>query len=201
MAKRFIALATICGCSLMAGCAATPTPPLLSPIQVGHNFGYSERPIDDTHWVVSYVTPEQQGHSARFGEPPLDAHAKALAFDLALWHASQIAESRGYAGVSVVDRHFNTDSYSMSNYPSDPYWIGGFHAQNPDGFFGRFGWGGAWSSNLSPSPDSDVQVEAKLAVILTNDLKPDDFRAADTINRLRATYPGADVAPLTRPAA
>jgi hypothetical protein len=197
MVRVSFVLATTIGCGLLTACAVQPAYPLLTPIQLAHNFGYAERPVDDTHWVVSYVSPEEQGHSSRFSNPPLGAHAKAMAFDLALWHASQIALARGYTGFSVVDRHFNTDAYETADYPHDPYWYGGFRAHSEEGFFGRFGWGGAWSSELSPSPDSNVQVEAQLKIVLTNEPKnADDFRATDTINRLRATYPAADALPL-----
>ena len=37
-----------------------------------------------------------------------------------------------------------------------------------------------------------MQVQVKLAVALSNSLKPGDYNAADAIRQLRQSYPGAD---------
>jgi|GEM_PF-2285160 hypothetical protein len=199
MANRTFALtAAIGGGLLLAGCTAIPTYPLLTPIQVAKNFGYFEQPIDDTHWVVSYVTPEQPGYGFRFDRSPAEAQAKTLAFDLALWHASQIAEAKGYAGFAVTDRRSSTDAVNISDVSADPYWYGGYGFHNRR-FFGRFGWGGDWDGQLGPSPESTLQVEAKLTIALTKTPNGDDFKTAETINRLRAAYPGAESSPVQPP--
>ncbi|MEI9982337.1 MAG: hypothetical protein WDN69_03450 [Aliidongia sp.] len=107
MANRRVALVAVLGCGLLlAACTATPVYPMLSPIQVAKNFGYFDQPIDDTHWLVSYVTPQQSGYGFRYDQSPAEAQAKTLAMDMALWHASQVAQAHGYAGFAVTDRPF-----------------------------------------------------------------------------------------------
>src|ERR1700689_827576 len=103
MVKRRVVRVTALCCGIyLSACAAGPAYPLLTPIQVAGDFGYFEQPIDETHWVVSYVTPERSGYGFRSDQSPAEAQAKTLAFDLALWHASQIAQARGYAAFSVT---------------------------------------------------------------------------------------------------
>jgi hypothetical protein len=195
--RRVIRAAALCCGILLSACAADRAYPLLTPIQVARDFGYFERPIDETHWVVSYVTPEQSGYGFRSDQSPGEAQAKALAFDLALWHASQVAQAHGYAGFSVTDRRFSTDAVNVTDYIDDPYWYGGvgFHRRRAFG-----GWGGAWGPGYVAPPQSSVQVEAKITIALTGTPNGEDFRSDETINRLRLVYPGADSAPVGGPA-
>ena len=73
MANRRVALVAVLGCGLLlAACTATPVYPMLSPIQVAKNFGYFDQPIDDTHWLVSYVTPQQSGYGFRYDQSPAE---------------------------------------------------------------------------------------------------------------------------------
>jgi hypothetical protein len=175
---------------LLAACAATPVYPLLTPIQVARDFGYFEQPIDDSHWVVSYVTPEAGAYGFRDDHAPAEAQVKNLALDMALWHASQIALAHGYAGFEVTDRRTSTDAVNSTDPYDDPYWYGGFGFRHRR-FYGAWG-GPGW---YEPTRESTLQVEAKLTITLTKAPKGEDFRADETINRLRAIYPGADAAP------
>jgi hypothetical protein len=197
MAKRRFALAAaFSGGLLLAACTATPVYPLLTPIQVAKNFGYFEQPTDDTHWMVSYVTPTQAGYGFRFDQSPAEAQAKALALDMALWHASQIAQSHGYAGFSVTDRRTSVDAVNVTDYWSDPYWSGGFGFHHHRFWGGWGGWGGPLGGpGWDEPPQSSVQVEAKLTITLVKAPKGEDYRTDDTINRLRIAYPGAESVP------
>lgn len=191
MAHRRFALAAAAGCGLLlAACTATPTYPMLTPIQVAKDFGYFDQPVDDTHWVVSYVTPQQAGYGFRYDQSPAESQAKGLAMDMALWHASQVAQAHGYPGFTVTDRRSSTDARNVEDlYYEDPYWFG-FH-------YHRWGaWGGPWGGpGFYDPPQSKLQVEAKLNITLTRNPKGDDYRTEDTLNRLRATYPGAEGVP------
>lgn len=193
MAIRRLAPAAVVGCGLLlAACAATPVYPLMTPIQVTKSFGYFDQPIDETHAIVSYVTPQQEAYGFRYDQSPAEAQAKALALDLALYHAAQVAQSKGYPAFSVTDRHTGVDSVHDSGYWDDPYWYGGwgFHHHH----FG--GWGGPWGPGLYEPPQNTLTVEAKLTIALTRAPKPDDYRVDDTLNRLRAAYPNAEALPV-----
>jgi hypothetical protein len=195
MAFRRFALAAVAGCGLLlAACTAKPVYPAMTPIQVAKDFGYFDQPIDDTHWIVSYVTPQEAGYGFRYDQSPAEAQVKGLASDMALWHASQVAQAHGYPGFTVTDKRFSTDAVNVEDlYYDDPYWFG-FH-------YHRWGaWGGPWTGpwggpGFYDPPQSKLQVEAKLTIALTRSPKGDDYRTEDTLNRLRATYPGAEGAP------
>ena len=216
MANRRFARAAVLGCGLLlAACSSTPSYPLMTPIQVAKNFGYFDQPIDDTHWVVSYVTPRQAGYGYRFDQSPAEAQAKGLAMDMALWHASQVAEAHGYAGFSVTDRRSSTDAVNVEDFYSDPYWYGGWgwrHGWGGGGWggggwgWGGWGWGGGpwggpWGADWYNDQHSTLQVEAKLVIALTQAPKTGEYRADDTINRLRTAYPEAEGAPAAAPGA
>ncbi|GGF39175.1 hypothetical protein GCM10011611_51920 [Aliidongia dinghuensis] len=178
---------------LLAACAAQPTYPLLTPVDVARSFGYSDIRLPDGRYEVSYVAPAQQGYGYRFDQSPTERMGKSLAFDMAIWRAAQIAQAQGYRGFSVADTRSNSDIQQRAGYYDDP-WDGpwGPGPWGPGPYWGwhrpPYGWGGAYYN----PPETSVQVEVKLAVALSNDLKPGDYDAADAIQQLRRTYPGAD---------
>ena len=199
MAIRRFAHAAVVGCGLLlAACAATPVYPLMTPIQVAKTFGYFDQPIDETHAMVSYVTPQQSGYGFRYDQSPAEAQAKTLALDMALYHAAQVAQTRGYPAFSVTDRRTSVDSVNVSGYWDDPYWHGGwgFHHRH---FWGGGAWGGPWGLGWYEPPENTLQVEAKLTIALTRTPKADDNRVDDTLNRLRAAYPNAEALPVPPP--
>jgi hypothetical protein len=185
---------------LLNACVATPIYPLMTPIQVAKTFGYFDHPIDDTHWIVSYVTPEQSGYDFRAEEAPAELQVKNLAQDLALWHASQIAQAHGYQGFEVTERRTSVDAVNVEDYLDDPFLYEGFGFRHRH-FVGTLAWGGPGGPAWYAQPDSSLQVEAKLNITLTKTPKGDDFRADETITRLRAAYPQAEGAAALAPPA
>jgi len=187
MSSRQAAIAAIATLGLLlAGCATGPTYPLLTPVDVAHSFGFSDTRLADGRYEVSYVAPPLQGYGYRFDQSPTEKQGKSLALDMAIWRAAQIAQAQGFQGFSVADTKSNSDIQQRSAYYDDPWGPG----WGPGPYWGRhrppFGWG-----DYNP-PETSVQVEVKLAVALSNSLKPGDYNAADAIQQLRQTYPGAD---------
>lgn len=173
--------------ALLGGCATGPSYPLLTPVDVARSFGFSDTRLPDGRYEVSYVAPAIQGFGYRFDQSPTEKQGKSLAMDMAIWRAAQIAQSQGFQGFSVADTKSNSDIQQRSAYYDDPW---GDSAWGPGPYWGRrrppFGWG-----DYNP-PETSVQVQVKLAVALSNSLKPGDYNAADAIRQLRQTYPGAD---------
>jgi hypothetical protein len=192
MANRCYALAAVIGSGLLLNaCVATPAYPLMTPIQVAKNYGYFDQPIDDTHWVVSYVTPEQSSYGFRYDQAPAEAQARHLAQDLALWRASQVAQAHGYSGFEVTDRRTSVDAVNVEEYYGDPFLDDGFGFRHRH-YAGTLAWSGPGGPAWYEPPEGSLQVEAKIKITLTQAPRPDDFRADDMINRLRAAYPGAE---------
>ena len=194
MSSRQAAIAAIATLGLLlAGCATGPTYPLLTPVDVAHSFGFSDTRLADGRYEVSYVAPPLQGYGYRFDQSPTEKQGKSLALDMAIWRAAQIAQAQGFQGFSVADTKSNSDIQQRSAYYDDPWGPG----WGPGPYWGRhrppFGWG-----DYNP-PETSVQVEVKLAVALSNSLKPGDYNAADAIQQLRQTYPGADGSTVAAP--
>ena len=187
MSFRPAALAALALVGVSLGsCASGPSYPLLTPVDVARNFGFSDTRLPDGRYEVSYVAPAMQGFGYRYDQSPTEKQGKSLAFDMAIWRAAQIAQAQGFQGFSVADTKSNSDNQQRSAYYDDPWgpdW-------GPGPYWSRhrppFGWG-----DYNP-PETSVQVEVKLAVALSNSLKPGDYNAADAIQQLRQTYPGAD---------
>jgi hypothetical protein len=188
MSSRHVGFAALAGLILLlAGCAAAPSYPLLTPVDVARSFGFSDVRLPDGRYEVSYVAPAQQGYGYRFDQSPTERQGKTLAFDMAIWRAAQIAQSQGFQGFSVADSKSNSDIQQRAGYYDDPWGPG----WGPGPYWGwrrpPFGW-----DNYYNPPETTVQVQVKLDVALSNNLKPGDYNAADAIEQLRRTYPGAD---------
>ena len=188
MSSRHAALAAIVGLGVLLGsCATGPSYPLLTPVDVARSFGYSDIHLPDGRYEVSYVAPAQQGFGYRLDQGPTERLGKSLAYDMAIWRAAQIAQSQGYRGFSVADTKSNSDIQQRAGYYDDPWGP----AWGPGPYWGWRRPPYGWNSYYNP-PETSVQVEVKLAVALSNNLKPGDYDAADAIQQLRQTYPGAD---------
>jgi len=184
----------------VAGCASGPTYPLLTPVEVAHDFGFSDVRLPDGRYQVSYVAPSQRGFGYRYDQSPTERQGKTLAYDMAIWRAAQIAEAQGFKGFAVADSKSNADIQQRSAFYDDPFGGPWGPAWGPGPYWSwhrpPYGWG-----DYNP-PETSVQVQVSLDVALSNDLKPGDYNAADAIQQLRQTYPGADggaIAPPPQP--
>lgn len=129
-AERAAALALL----LLAGGCGMPYP-LYTPQEVARSYGYSEQALSDASYRVSYVVPSSTGFDT--GPANRRAHADAqvaLAYDMALWRAADIALQKGFPAFAVTDRvndvaaDLRTDFYDpwpyrwhRRRYPFDPY--------------------------------------------------------------------------------
>lgn len=193
MSPRHAAFAALAGLgALLGGCATGPAYPLLTPVDIARSFGFSDVRLPDGRYEVSYVAPAQQGYGYRYDQSPTERQGKALAYDMAIWRAAQIAQSQGFQGFSVADTRSNSDIQQRAGYYDDP-WGGGWGGPGwgPGPYWGWRRGPYGWDSYYNP-PETSVQVQVKLDVALSNSLKPGDYNAADAIEQLRRTYPGAD---------
>jgi hypothetical protein len=196
LAMTRIAVALFGVALLASGCATGPAPPLLSPLAVAKDYGYSETPIgSDGRYQVTFVAPPQRtGRSVQM-RAETTAALRKQAFDLATWRAAQVALAHGDAGFKVGNTNSNVNNYAdEAAYLPPPWWgAGGFRR----GYFGG-GFGPYWDD----SPFVMVQLDLTIDVILEKSPATGDYNAAQLIEQLRRTYPGADAAvPTPAPAA
>ena len=178
-------------CLVLAGalssCQTKPPAPLLSSIQAtGGEYGYADMPLGDNRYQVSYTGPSQRSFRSAEAREAIKAAGSAQAFDLALWHAAQIALAQGFTGFRVSNVRTNVDSMVEPDY--DPSYAPGWYPANRFGgpLMGRY-----WGGYVSPSPYIDTQTQIVMDMLLLRSLDTGDYDARQTIDRLSKTYPGA----------
>jgi hypothetical protein len=173
----------------LTACAG-PAPPLMSPLQVARNYGYSEVPIGDGRYRVSYLAPYYRTLRSPRSEDAASNAARTQALDFALWRAAQIATAQGYSGFSASN--VRTDVKTVADDSYDPIygpWYGPGFGPGPNW------WGPSWASPYwGPSPYVFERVEATVEVELKRDPGPGDYDARDVVAQLRQHYPGAESA-------
>jgi hypothetical protein len=181
-AGRFALFAIV---AMSTACTNGPAAPLMSPIEVARSYGYSEVPIGDNRYAVSYTGPSQRTLRSPNARQETGAVEHTQAYDLALWRGAQIALAQGMLGFRVGDVHTNVDTLVDDFY--DPYYGQGL-------FTHRYLWGPGpyWGPDGAPSPYAYQQTSVTMDVTLLQSLAPGDYDARDTIDQLRKTYPGAE---------
>jgi hypothetical protein len=179
----------VAGLALLVACATGPAPPLLSPIEVAHVYGYSERPLGDNRYEISYLGPRRRSLRSPEAHSETSAAERTQAFDFALWRAAQIALAQGFAGFRVSNVRTDTSTVVDNDY--DPLYGPGPYPFRP---WGR-PWEPSWGPYWAPSPYAYEQTRVTFDVTLLQALGEGDYNAADVIAQLRQTYPGAEGAP------
>ena len=120
----------------LAACDTVPLPPALSPLAVAKYYGYSELPLGDEQYQVTYVGPYRR--SLRSAGPAQEASAaqRTMVFDFALWRAAQLALSRGFPGIRISNVRSNVNTYADDYY--DTFYGPGFYP------YGGYPYGPRW---------------------------------------------------------
>ncbi len=99
MASRLVVLALF----VLAGCAGSP--PLYVHTETGRSYGYSETQLSNTQYRVAYRAPRVSTRTPNRIERERRGHERlALAYDLALWRAADVALQLGVPGFAVASR-------------------------------------------------------------------------------------------------
>jgi hypothetical protein len=176
----------------LASCDTTPLPPPMSPLEVAKYYGYADVPLGDARYQVTYVGPYRR--SLRSAGSVLEANTtqRTMVYDFALWRAAQLAEAQGLPGVRISNIRSNVNTYSDSYY--DAFYGPGLYPYGGYPFGPR--WGGAY---WGPSPYVYQQAEVTVDAQLLRSPGTGDYIAADVIDQLRRTYPGAEGQPSPAP--
>lgn len=183
---------------LLAACQLESSPPLLSPIDASHDYGYSEKQLSPQRYAITYQGPRR---IAAAGPEADRSTAAALqqASDLAIWRAALLAKSAGYEGFRVTDRQAEVSTHPGTAYntatPCGPFQssyqtdarhsLGGFAADYSHSF--------AECNHSGTSPW--LQAHANIEVDLLHAPGPADYSADTVVHQMQQTYPGADRLP------
>ncbi len=184
--------------SLLAACQLETSPPLLAPIDSSHDYGYSEKPLGEQRYAITYQGPR---HIAAAGPEAERSTAAALqqASDLAIWRAALLAKSAGYEGFRLTDRQAEVNTHPGTAYntatPCGPFQssyqtdarhsLGGFAADYSHSFA---------ECNHSGTPPW-LQAHASIEIALLHAPGPSDYAADTVLRQMQQAYPGADRLP------
>lgn len=169
----------------LAACAAAPRMPLMSPLDDGGGFGYSEQQLAADRFEVSYLGPRTRSSVRREKRAADTETARNLAYDLALWRAAVLSAQHGFPAFVVDDKQTDVEVEIVNDELYTPFFPGihrhGLHRSHFDSFHG-YGQG---------FRRVRVQAQATLIVTFLNRPKGGAFDAAATIESLRRKHPGA----------
>jgi hypothetical protein len=176
---------------------APPQRPLMSPLSEAKTFGYAEKTLAADQIEITYLAARRfvsVVHSDRQAEI---ARARALAEDLALWRAAQVAIARKARAFSVLNRRSDTNValrehiYGYGGFGYGPYRYRHRHRYRRYGFYGGY----PYDPFPIAGPSALAQVQATVTIALLARMRKGAFDARATAARLRAKYPGAMRAP------
>ncbi len=169
----------------LAGCAAAPRLPLMTPLETGAGFGYSERQLAERRYAVSYLAPVVRTSIDRARREADAEEARGLAYDLALWRAARLALRDGFAAFALVDSRTDVEVEVIDEGRAFPYT--GLHRHD-----GRHGAADRHRYDRPiPFRLAWLQARVTLTVELLDTLSVDAFDARATARRLKEKRPGA----------
>ncbi len=174
----------LAGALAVAGCAPEARYPLYSPLELAESFGYSEQQLSETGYRVSYSAPIRRTYAYRGEKRQQQAEERlALAYDLALWRAAELALANGYPAFEVSDRD-NSVQVDIRNeyYHHYPFFHHGLHHHPgffPHHFYGYY------------DRYAELAARVSIAVGFRDAPAAESFDAQATLKRLRAKYPDA----------
>jgi len=183
----------------LAACVQALHLPLYTPLESTGSYGYAERQLAERRFQVSYDAPVVATYAYPGGQRQQEVEEKvAVAYDLALWRAAELALAAGYPALTVTERDRDVrvevfgDPYASPFYPF-------YYPPFPFTHHGpRYG--------LLPhpfypgyyEPYAELIVGVTITVEFLDSVAPGALDAGATLDRLRGQYPEA-VAPINRP--
>ena len=193
-------IASLAAVLLVAACS-TPAPPrpVMQPLSVAGDFGFSDRHIDSDTLEITYRGAEVKLSSSNPRGDARISSEKDKVHDLAVLRAARIAQERGAPAFRIVSEKTDSD-IDVQSYPRcqpSPFW--GYPGY---GFYGHrhaygYGYGGyGWPGYGYPCSERRW-ASGKAISVLTVDLiaKPvagdQSLGTAETIAKLEKIYAGA----------
>ena len=175
--------------AMVAGCAAELSYPLYSPQEIAGSYGFGEQRLNRDHYKVTYLAPARTIYSYDDdGRKQAAARQLALAYDMALWRAAELALANGYPALAVSHRDNDVRVDVRYDYYDDPY--GHFPYYHRRFHHHHFGY---LSRRRHGYHDryADLTARVSIAVAFRKAPDGDGMDAKAVLERLRAKYPGA----------
>lgn len=175
---------------ILAGCAPSQPLPLYVSLQATGDYGYFEEQLSDRRFRVGYDVPIETRYRGSEAERRREVDRKiAVAYDMALLRAAQLARMQGFEVFSISGRENNVRIEERDEYYGSPflfhhpYWHHSYFAV-PYHAFPRY-----------MDRVTEIAVSVDFVAELGADAAADDtFDARDVIARLSRKYsvlPGA----------
>lgn len=127
MLARFVAFLAF---ALLAACAFPQPRPLYASLQSSGSYGYFEEQLSGDRFRVGYDAPVETRYRGSRGERQAEVDRQvALAYDMALLRAAELAQARDRETFRISQRQNNVrieerDEYRGTPYPGfyHPYW-------------------------------------------------------------------------------
>ena len=182
--KGFVAIG-LAAAFAVSGCASSPVD-YYQPLTPDGRYGYSETALTADRYEVSYLTPIRSVRSVSAKVREREGSERiALAYDITLWRASELALAAGYPAFEVslrendlqVDRNwyryaspFYDPWFPRYRYWHRPYFYPPFP---PDPYFDRY---------------SRISARVTLTVGFRDTNEPGSIDAESTLTRIKAKY-------------
>jgi hypothetical protein len=173
---------------MVAGCAAELSYPLYSPQEMAGSYGYGEQRLSRDHYKVTYLAPARTIYSYDdHGRKQATASRLALAYDMALWRAAELALANGYPALAVSHRDNDVRVNIGYDYYDDAYGHFPYYHRRSHRHFGylplhRFGYHDRYAN---------LTARVSITVAFGKASDGDGMDAKAVVERLRAKYPGA----------
>lgn len=192
--------ALVAAALVFAACAPLERLPLYTPLEVAGSFGYEEQRLSERRFRVTYHAPIVATYAYSSGQRRQEvAQEVALAYDLALWRAAELALEAGYPALTVAERNNDSRVEVFGDPYYDPFVYPGYPFLYPPYPF--FHYGPPFGHLRQPfyssyyQPYAELMVSVTITVAFGEDQGAGALHARTTLERLREQYPDAVAAP------
>lgn len=176
----------VAAAAVLSACVAGMPIPAYSPIEVGLSFGYSDEPLSDTRFRVTYLAPMRTSYAYDGAQRTRESQRQiAFAYDMAVWRAADLALAKGFPAFRVSERDNDARVDLRYEYFDDgPY--GPFFHHRGHFHYGPFG------SIFAPGYyDRYALLSARVTIVtdVAEPAAPDSLDVRGTLDRMYRKYP------------
>jgi hypothetical protein len=187
---------TLAAMALLSACAShEPTRAAMVPQADGGEYGYSDKMLSATRYEVSYVSPRLRASTDGSDSHGLESEKQRM-YELALWRAAQLADSKGYPAFKVTQESRDVDVAVNRQYSVPPPYFGpyGYWPYRRWPYYGPYGyWPYAYDYDypMYTRTTASGRITVKPIVELLPSLQEGALETASTLDHLRKTH-GSD---------